>query len=396
MALTMLTGCGERARQHEFAAMSTIVRATVYHRRGPDWEAVERAAREFAAQYDHRDPASPVARLNRDGNAQLEPRLAETLRAALRLAAATGGAFDPTLLPVTRLWDFDHGGTLPEAAALAAALERVDYRRLQVDAGGRATLQDAELDLGAIGKGAVVDHLADWLAERGYERFLLEAGGDVLVSGLKPDAAPWRIWVRHPRQADLPLAIAAIGVAGGRVALATSGDYERFFEQEGVRYHHILNPATGRPDSGRRGGYGSSRQRDRSGRDRHRVICYGKRRRRAAGRLPGNRRRARLPRGRRTGGRRERRLPGAAGPGQRQLSTPGGGRRWHAHWHSRTRRVYSGARGDGACRARAAAMEATCDQTGTRKSRTRKKGKSGNRGKNHPCCGNSSRRGRSC
>ena len=249
MALTMLTGCGERARQHEFAAMSTIVRATVYHRRGPDWEAVERAAREFAAQYDHRDPASPVARLNRDGSAQLEPRLADTLRAALRLAAATGGAFDPTLLPVTRLWDFDHGGTLPEAAALAAALERVDYRRLQVDAGGRATLQDAELDLGAIGKGAVVDHLADWLAERGYERFLLEAGGDVLVSGLKPDAALWRIWVRHPRQADLPLAIATVGVAGGRVALATSGDYERFFEQDGVRYHHILNPATGRPDS---------------------------------------------------------------------------------------------------------------------------------------------------
>ena len=249
MALTTLTGCGERVRQHEFAAMSTIVRATVYHRRGPDWDAVERAAREFAAQYDHRDPASPVARLNRGGSAQLEPRLADTLRAALGLAAATGGAFDPTLLPVTRLWDFDHGGSLPDAAALAAALERVDYRRLQVDAGGRATLRDAELDLGAIGKGAVVDHLADWLAERGYERFLLEAGGDVLVSGLKPGAAPWRIWVRHPRQAELPLAIAAIGVAGGRVALATSGDYERFFEQDGVRYHHILNPATGRPDS---------------------------------------------------------------------------------------------------------------------------------------------------
>ena len=249
IAATALAGCGERARQHEFAAMSTIVRATVYHRRQPDWSAVERAARDYAALYDHRDPASPVARLNRTGAAQLEPLVATTLRAALRLAEATGGAFDPTLLPVTRLWDFDHGGTLPDGAALAAALERVDYRRLQVDANGRATLLDAELDLGAIGKGAVVDHLADWLAERGYERFLLEAGGDVLVSGLKPDDAPWRIWVRHPRHADLPLAIAAIGAAGGRVALATSGDYERFFERGGVRYHHLLNPATGRPDS---------------------------------------------------------------------------------------------------------------------------------------------------
>ena len=229
--------------------MSTIVRATVYHRRAPDWAAVERAAHGYAARYDHRDPASPVARLNRTGAAQLDPLTAATLRAAARLAAATGGAFDPTLLPVTRLWDFDHGGAVPAAAALAAALERVDYRRLQVDAGGRATLHDAELDLGAVGKGAVLDHLADWLAERGYERFLLEAGGDVLASGLKPGGAQWRIWVRHPRQGDLPLAIAAVGAAGGRVALATSGDYERYFERDGVRYHHLLNPATGRPDS---------------------------------------------------------------------------------------------------------------------------------------------------
>lgn len=249
IAATAMTGCGERVRQHEFAAMSTIVRATVYHRRTPDWGAVERAARDFAARYDHRDPTSPIARLNRTGAAQLDPLAANTLRAALRLAEATGGAFDPTLLPVTRLWDFDHGGTVPAPAALAAALERVDYRRLQVDAAGRATLQDAELDLGAIGKGAVVDHLADWLAERGYERFLLEAGGDVLAAGLKPDGALWRIWVRHPRHHDLPLAIALIGAAGGRVALATSGDYERYFERAGVRYHHLLNPATGRPDS---------------------------------------------------------------------------------------------------------------------------------------------------
>lgn len=249
IAATAMTGCGERGRQHEFAAMSTIVRATVYHRRKPDWGAVERAARDFAARYDHRDPTSPIARLNRTGAAQLDPLAANTLRAALRLAAATGGAFDPTLLPVTRLWDFDHGGTVPAPAALAAAVERVDYRRLQVDAAGRATLQDAELDLGAIGKGAVVDHLADWLAERGYERFLLEAGGDVLAAGLKPDGALWRIWVRHPRHHDLPLAIALIGAAGGRVALATSGDYERYFERAGVRYHHLLNPATGRPDS---------------------------------------------------------------------------------------------------------------------------------------------------
>lgn len=247
LAALVLTGCGERLRQHEFAAMSTVVRASVYGR-SPDWQAFESAAHAYAARYDHRDPASPVAQLNRTGAAELDPLTAATLSRAVQLAAATGGAFDPTMLPVTRLWQFDSGGSLPDEAALQAALARVDFRRLQVT-GGTAVLHDTELDLGAIGKGAVVDHLADWLAERGYRRFLLEAGGDVLVSDLKPDGSQWRIWIRHPRAADAPLAIAAIGAAGERVALATSGDYERFMEHDGVRYHHILNPATGRPDS---------------------------------------------------------------------------------------------------------------------------------------------------
>ena len=247
LGVLLLTGCGDSLRQHEFAAMSTLVRASVYGR-SLDWQAFEAAAHAYAARYDHRDPGSPVARLNRDGAAELDPLTAATLRRAAQLAEATGGAFDPTMLPVTRLWDFDHGGTLPEEAALRAALTRVDFRRLEVSGDG-ATLHDAELDLGAIGKGAVVDHLADWLAERGYRRFLLEAGGDVLVSDLKPDGTQWRIWIRHPRAADVPLAIATIGAAGERVALATSGDYERFVEQDGVRYHHVLSPATGYPDS---------------------------------------------------------------------------------------------------------------------------------------------------
>ena len=248
LAALALTGCGERLRQHEFSAMSTVMRASVYHGQRPDWPAFESAARAYAARYDHRDPASPVAELNRTGAAELDPLTAATLSRAVQLADATGGAFDPTVLPITRLWDFDHGGTLPDEAALRRALARVDFRRLQVS-GGAATLHDAELDLGAIGKGAVVDHLADWLAERGYSRFLLEAGGDVLVSGLKPDGTQWRIWIRHPRSADAPLAIVTIGAAGERVALATSGDYERFMERGGVRYHHILNPVTGHPDS---------------------------------------------------------------------------------------------------------------------------------------------------
>ena len=316
-----LTGCGDRLRQHEFTAMSTVVRASVYHRQSPDWAALESAAHAYAALYDHRDPASPVAQLSRAGAAELDPLAAATLSRAVQLAAATGGAFDPTILPVTRLWDFDHGGTLPDEAALRAALARVDFRRLQVT-GGAATLHDAELDLGAIGKGAVLDHLADWLAERGYRRFLLEAGGDVLVSDLKPDGTQWRIWIRHPRSADAPLAIATIGAAGERAALATSGDYERFLEHDGVRYHHILNPVTGHPDSDAVSVSVIAPSALEADAPRDGVIRHGQRRRRVVAQLPRNRRGDHVSFGRGAGGADERAVPGAAG--QRSTSTDAG------------------------------------------------------------------------
>lgn len=246
--LSLLPGCNTVSHRHEFMAMSTIIRATVYHESSPDWGSFELAARDFSAFYDHRIPDSPIAKLNQLGVAKLRPEIIQTLYKALKIAEDSDGAFDPTILPITELWDFDNGGRVPPTTAIDAALERVGYQRLEV-VNDLVTLVDAELDLGAIGKGAVIDHLADWLVERDYHQFLLDAGGDILVSGLKPGGALWRIGIRHPQRNDLQLSIATIGIEGGRVALATSGDYERYFERNGKRFHHIINPVTGKPDS---------------------------------------------------------------------------------------------------------------------------------------------------
>jgi thiamine biosynthesis lipoprotein len=105
-------------------------------------------------------------------------------------------------------------------------------------------------DLGGIAKGAVVDSVADYLQGQGYPDFLIDAGGDILVSGLKQGRDPWRIAIRHPRDSQAVLGVLSLGEKSLRIAVVTSGDYERYFESGGRRYHHILNPRTGYPAEG--------------------------------------------------------------------------------------------------------------------------------------------------
>lgn len=230
--------------------MSTDVQVTVYARRAPSWDELHAAAAVWARHLDHRRPGSAAAILNETGalppGAAGEPLLRAVLADAVRAAERTGGAYDPTILPVARLWDFDAGGRLPAAEELAAAVALVDYTAIRVS-GALALAPGRQVDLGGIGKGAVVDLIAGHLAERGVERLLVEAGGDLLVAGLKPGERRWRIAVQHPRGDALPLAVLEIGAAGERRAVVTSGDYERYLAVDGVRYHHILDPATGQP-----------------------------------------------------------------------------------------------------------------------------------------------------
>ena len=240
--------------------MSTYVKVTVYARRAPSWEELHSATATWVRQLDHRVTGSATAILNQKGTlpagSEGEALLRAVLADAVRVAARTEGAYDPTILPVVRLWDFDVAARrlsdssgevrLPSPEALAAAVSLVDYTTIRVT-GALALAPGQQVDLGGIGKGAVVDLIADHLAGQGIERFLVEAGGDLLVAGLKPGERRWRIWVQHPRQDAAPLAILEIGAAGERRAVVTSGDYERYLEVDGVRYHHILDPQTGWP-----------------------------------------------------------------------------------------------------------------------------------------------------
>ncbi len=251
LLLIALGGCETPVQKYSTLAMTSPLNILVAGRSAPDWEALKAYTDQEGALFDWRVADSPVGRLNRGEAVVPPPEVARTLAAALEVASASGGAFDPTVLPLVRLWDFDHGGRLPPAADIQEARKKVDWRRVSRDAQGRYRLPAGlSLDLGGIAQGAVADLMGAWLEQRGFRRYLIEVSGDILIAGQKADNQPWTVAIRHPRRGEEFVGLVKLGTPGSKLAIVTSGDYERFFEQGGRRYHHILDPATGYPAMG--------------------------------------------------------------------------------------------------------------------------------------------------
>ncbi|MHB9030729.1 MAG: FAD:protein FMN transferase [Candidatus Latescibacterota bacterium] len=155
----------------------------------------------------------------------------------------SGGVFDPTIGPAKWLWNFENGGKIPESDALNRALKLVGLNKIEISGNRfRFTVPGMKLDFGAIAKGYAVDRMAAALRENGVKTALINAGGNIITIGRKPDNSDWVIGVRHPRKEETVLVKPV-----PNTAVATSGDYERFFMKDGVRYHHILDPGTGYP-----------------------------------------------------------------------------------------------------------------------------------------------------
>jgi thiamine biosynthesis lipoprotein len=155
----------------------------------------------------------------------------------------SGGMFDLTSGVLRRAWDFRRG-VVPAGAEVAALLPLIGWQFVE-RAPGRVRLARAgmELDFGGIGKEYCADRVATVLQNAGAKHCMVNLGGDIRVIGPHPNGAPWAIGIRHPRAETAVLA--TVNLKQG--ALATSGDYERFFERDGKRYSHILNPRTGYP-----------------------------------------------------------------------------------------------------------------------------------------------------
>ncbi|MEP7101260.1 MAG: FAD:protein FMN transferase [Burkholderiales bacterium] len=191
-------------------------------------------------------PDSELSRINRDAATKpvpLSPEMARLLERANDFATLSGGAFDISYAAVGQLYDYRQR-TRPSAAALAQARTRVGYRGLILDMAARTLRFEREgmrIDLGGFAKGHAVDNAAQILRHRGIRHAIVSAGGDSRVIGDRR-GRPWTIGIRDPRRPGEMSALLPLE----DTSISTSGDYERYFEADGERFHHLIDPATGR------------------------------------------------------------------------------------------------------------------------------------------------------
>jgi FAD:protein FMN transferase len=174
---------------------------------------------------------------------------ARVLAAALALAEATDGAYDPTVGPLVNLWGFGPDPSLdriPAEEQLAQARRRVGWQRIGFEPGSGQLTQTGELmlDFSSIAKGYAVDLIAEHLLAHGIDNHLVDIGGDLRTRGVRPDGRPWRIGIERPlagsRQVHSVL-------SPGNLAMATSGSYRNFFRDQGREFSHTIDPRTGYP-----------------------------------------------------------------------------------------------------------------------------------------------------
>jgi thiamine biosynthesis lipoprotein len=173
----------------------------------------------------------------------LSEDVTDLLTQALDICAFTDGALDISIYPVLRAWGFTTGDYgVPAEDTLSELLTHVDYQAIHLD-GNTVTLEPGmEIDFGSVAKGYTGDRVLSLLRENGVTSALLNLGGNVQALGAKPDGSPWNVAILDPRSSDY---LAAVEIEDQ--AVITSGGYERYFEEDGVTYWHIIDPATGAP-----------------------------------------------------------------------------------------------------------------------------------------------------
>ncbi len=234
--------------------LGTVIHMAVY-----DGDANEALDEAFAriADIDRRmatqNPDSEISVLSRDGEADVSPDTAALFALARDVSEASGGAFDITIGPLVALWGIGSDDPrVPSQAEIDEATSLVDERGLQFDPSGgvaRLKTQSMAVDLGGIAKGYACDETVRILRAHGVRSALLDLGGNIYALGKRPDGRAWKVGLRTPIVGETDGIFATL--AASDCTIVTSGGYERYFEQDGVRYHHILDPVTGYPsDSG--------------------------------------------------------------------------------------------------------------------------------------------------
>lgn len=266
-AFPFLSGCavsGEPVSRTGFY-FDTVIQVTIYDAARQDClDECMRLAAKYEKMFSQTTEGSDIWKINHSGGRPVEvnEETALLLKTALSYSEITDGRIDPTIETVSKLWDFheEHtkqkedladasesaaAGRLPDKARLREALTHVGYRNLTIE-GNTVTLSDPEsnVSLGFIAKGFIADKMKEYLLSEKIESAIINLGGNLLAVGKKPDGSPFQFGVQAPFDAQGAV-ITVLSVSDQ--AAVSSGVYERYFYQDDILYHHILNPATGYP-----------------------------------------------------------------------------------------------------------------------------------------------------
>ena len=250
----LLSGCGGAKKNAQGSPQSrvifyfdTVVTVTAYTDDAEILDGLEAECLRYEQMLSKTVEGSDVWNINHAEGKRVpvSGETRELILRALEYSRLSDGRFDISVEPCVALWDFteEGRGKLPDAGALAAAAEKVDWTKIDINDEGVLIPAGMSIDLGAIAKGYISDKIAEYVKARGVTSGLLNMGGNVRTVGLKPDGSSWRVGIQDPAGLRDQSIVGVATIGDG--AVVTSGIYERGFSLDGVHYHHILDTETG-------------------------------------------------------------------------------------------------------------------------------------------------------
>jgi thiamine biosynthesis lipoprotein len=250
------SGCStEKSHKRTEFLMETVVNVTIPHKNSKEadrvMELIFREIKRVEKMASAFDEGSEVYRINKLADKQpvtVSKKLFFVIKKSLEYTKSTEGAFDISIAPIIWLWGFGGEGKnkIPSQDKLNRIIPLVDCRYIVLDE-NKSTIsfrkKGMKIDLGGVVKGYAVDRAIEILLQEGIKDAMVEAGGDLRVIGHPPGRRKWHIGVQHPRHSDKILTVLKMS----NKSVATSGDYENYFFEKEIRYHHLMNPKTGKP-----------------------------------------------------------------------------------------------------------------------------------------------------
>lgn len=226
-----------------FFAMDTYMEIKAFDSGEYNLHDIVEMIQELGKQLSVTGAQSDVAVINKSGSGDIENDVLELLETALEMCKDTDGALDITIYPIVKTWGFTTGEyKVPDDAEISELLKYVDYEAVLLD-GNRVTIpENVQIDFGAFAKGYAADKTAELLRESGVKSAFANLGGNIYAVGTKPNGEKWNVGVKSPFDGEV------LGVVACEdKAVVTSGGYERYFEENGETYWHIIDPDTGKP-----------------------------------------------------------------------------------------------------------------------------------------------------